>query len=80
MAFISFIGGVDGINGNKLPFSEFMKKVNAEEVTQVEIKGNDLVGKLKDGTQFYTFLPQYPNLVEKLQDKGVSIDAIPLVS
>ncbi len=66
--------------GNKLVFSEFMKKVDAGEVSQVDIKGDDLVGKLKDGAQFYTYLPQYPNLVEKLQEKGVTINAVPLVS
>ncbi len=57
-----------------------MKKVDAGEVTQVEIKGDDLVGKLKDGKQFYTFLPHYPNLIEVLQEKGVEITAVPLVT
>jgi cell division protease FtsH len=76
----NIIGGAEGVSGNKLIFSEFMKKVDAGEVSQVEIKGNDLIGKLKDGKQFYTYLPQYPNLVETLQAKAVEINAVPLVS
>ncbi|MDX2082365.1 MAG: ATP-dependent zinc metalloprotease FtsH [Rickettsiales bacterium] len=67
-------------SGSKLVFSDFMKKVDAAEVTKVEIKGSDLVGKLKDGSQFFTYLPEYPNLVETLQKKGVEITAVPLVS
>lgn len=74
------VGGSLGLDGKKIIFSDFIKKVDAGEVTNVEIKGNDLTGKLKDGTEFSTYLPQYPNLVEKLQDKGVQINAVPLVS
>ncbi|NBV07196.1 MAG: ATP-dependent metallopeptidase FtsH/Yme1/Tma family protein [Proteobacteria bacterium] len=74
------ISGLDEAAGKKFIFSDFMKKVDAKEVVQVEIKGNDLVGKLKDESQFYTYLPEYPNLVETLQAKGVEINALPLVS
>lgn len=80
MTVSQMIGGPDGVSGNKIIFSDFMKKVDAGDVTQVEIKGSDLYGKLKDGGQFHTYLPDYPNLVEDLQGKGVQIDAIPLVS
>ncbi len=80
MTVSQIITGPDGVSGNKVIFSEFMKKVDAGEVVQVEIKGNDLVGKLKDDSQFYTYLPEYPNLVETLEKKGVEITAIPLVS
>jgi cell division protease FtsH len=80
MTISNLIGGPDGVSGNKLIFSEFMKKVDTGEVNQVDIKGNDLVGKFKSGGQFYTYLPEYPNLVEALQEKGVEINALPLVS
>ena len=80
MTISNIVGGPDGIAGRKMTFSELMKKVDAAEVTQVDIKGSDLIGKLKDGTQFYTYLPEYPNFVEKLQEKGVEINAVPLVS
>lgn len=76
---LSNIFSSDGI-GNRLAFSDFIKKVEAGEVTKVDIKGNDLNGTLKDGTKFNTYLPEYPNLVEKLQAQGVEINAVPLVS
>ncbi len=80
MALSQTISGPDTTTENKLIFSDFMKKVDAGDVAQVDIKGSDLVGKLQDGTKFYTYLPEYPDLVETLQAKGVQIDAIPLVS
>jgi cell division protease FtsH len=80
MMISNIFGGEGGMNSKKVVFSDFMKKVDTGEVTQVDIKGSDLVGKLKDGSQFYTYLPEYPNLVEKLQEKGVEITAVPLVS
>ena len=71
MTVSQIIGGPDGASGNKLIFSEFMKKVDAGEVEKVDIKGSDLIGKFKSGGEFYTYLPEYPNLVESLQEKGV---------
>ena len=57
MTISNLLSGPDGLASKKLNFSEFMQKVDAKEVTKVDIKGNDLVGTLKDGTQFYTYLP-----------------------
>ena len=74
------IGGPDGVGANKISFSEFNKKVDANEVASVEIKGSDLIGKTTDGKEFYTYLPDYPKLVEDLKAKGVEINAIPLIS
>jgi cell division protease FtsH len=69
-----------GIGESKISFSEFMNKVDNGEVTKVDIRGQDLNGTLKSGGKFYTFLPNYPNLVEKLQEKQVEVNAVPLVS
>ena len=76
----NIVGGPDGLAGRKFTFTEFMQKVDAGEVKKVDIKGEDLVGVLKDDSQFYTYLPQYPNLIEKLQEKKVEVNALPLVS
>jgi cell division protease FtsH len=74
------IGGSFGADGQKLVFSEFIKKVDNKEVAKVQIKGNDLMGSLKNGNNFSTYLPVYPDLVKKLQEKEVEISAVPLVS
>ena len=80
MMVSNIITGPEGMVSNKMVFSDFMKKVDTAEVTHVDIKGNDLIGTLKDGSKFYTYLPNYPNLIEKLQEKGIDINALPLVS
>ena len=73
---------LDGTNNSKnnINFSDFINKVENSEVTEVKIKGNDLNGVLKDGSTFYTYLPYYPNLIEKLYAKGVAINSLPLIS
>ena len=71
-------GGPAG--ADKITFSDFMSQVDAGKVGAVEIRGQDLTGTLKDQSRFYTFLPEYPNLVEKLREKGVQVNAVPLVS
>ncbi len=80
MSISNLISGPDGAVSKKLNFSEFMGKVAAKEVTKVDIKGSDLIGTFKDGTQFYTYLPDYPNLIDKLQESDVEVNAVPLVS
>ena len=73
---------LDGNNNSKnnINFSDFISKVDNSQVSEVKIKGNDLNGTLKDGSTFYTYLPHYPNLIEKLYEKGVAINSLPLIS
>lgn len=77
---ISSVFGDSNLAGKRVTFSDFMQNVEAGEVDQVEIKGRNLVGKFQNGEQFNTYLPEYPNLVEKLQQKNVRVEALPLVS
>jgi len=62
----------------KVPFSEFLSEVDEGRVIKVEIQGNNITGLLSDGSSFTTYSPNYPNLVEKLSNKGVSIIASPI--
>ena len=41
----------------KTPFSEFLKTIDDGRVIQVEIKGNNIVGILSDGTVFEGKIP-----------------------
>jgi cell division protease FtsH len=66
------------ISKSKVAFSEFLSEVEKGRVLKVEIQGNNINGVLSDGSNFTTYSPNYPNLVEKLSDKGVSIVAAPL--
>ena len=63
---------------NKLPFSNFLNEVEAGRVVEVQIQGNNISGVLSDGKTFNTYSPNYPELVEKLSSKNVSIIATPL--
>lgn len=77
---VQSFSGPESLVNSKLNFTEFLQKVDNHEVDKVEIKGKDLVGTLKTGDQFYTYLPEYPNLVEELRAQDVVVKAVPLVS
>ena len=62
---------------NSLPFSNFLNEVDDGRVVEVQIQGNNISGVLADGKSFKTYSPNYPELVEKLSSKGVSIVATP---
>jgi cell division protease FtsH len=61
----------------EMPFSTFLTEVDKGNVASVDIRGSDISGTFKDGKGFKTYSPNYPNLVEKLTGKGVSITAGP---
>ncbi len=64
---------------DKLSFTEFIQEVESGKITEVTIQGSDISGKYKDGKQFRTYSPQYPDLVGKLRESGVKIYAEPVV-
>ena len=67
---------INSVN-NKMAFSKFLTEVDSGRVVEVEIQGNNISGILANGDNFTTFSPNYPNLVEKLSEKGVNITASP---
>jgi cell division protease FtsH len=67
------------MSGSKdLPFSTFMSEMDKGNITSVDIRGNEIQGTFSNGAKFRTYSPNYPNLVEKLNGKGVSITAGPV--
>lgn len=64
-----------GQSKQETSYSEFIAAVSDGEVNQVTIQGNDIFGKYKDGTAFRTFVPNDPDLIRVLRDKGVQITA-----
>ena len=67
---------INSINSS-LPFSNFLNEVDAGRVVEVQIQGNNISGTLADGNKFTTYSPNYPELVNKLSENGVSIVASP---
>lgn len=62
---------------SEMPFSNFLTEVDKGNVASVDIRGSEISGTFRDGKSFKTYSPNYPNLVEKLSAKGVSITAGP---
>jgi len=65
-------GGVEPPN-----FSEFLKNVESGRVDSVTIRGNLVTGRLKDGTEFRTYIVDSPDLIRMLRDRGVRISVKP---
>lgn len=65
-------------SSTSLAFSEFLTEVSSGRVRDVTIQGRDITGHYSDGGTFATYSPDYPNLVDKLQEQGVRINAAPI--
>lgn len=65
--------------GNLTPisYSDFLSDLDAGKVTSVTIKGLNIEGVFSDGRMFSTYNPQDHELVKKLIDRKVKINAAP---
>ena len=64
-------------SSQNLIYSDFISKVEMNQVSEVTIKRNHISGVMKDGTRFETYAANDSHLVEELQKKNVRIIAIP---
>jgi cell division protease FtsH len=81
LLYNSFDNGRVGSSGyTKLSFSEFLNKIDEGNVKDVILQGNNADGHLNDGSKFSTYMPYYPDLVDRLKQAGVRIDAVPIDS
>src|SRR5499425_636691 len=65
------------VRGNEISFSQLLSEVEGGNVQDVTIAGNQITGHFSDGRNFQTYAPNDPNLVDKLNQKGVKITAKP---
>jgi cell division protease FtsH len=69
------------VNRFPLTFTEFLEQVEQGRVAEVTIRGQEVSGSFTEGGQyaagdsFFTYLPEYPDLVTELRDAGVVIKA-----
>lgn len=70
----------DGILGSKnnISFSDFLTKVDEKTVNSVKIQGRIIEGTSNDGSNFSTYAPDYPDLVNRLTSNDVNIEVVPL--
>ena len=58
-------------------YSEFLSHVEKSQLSEVTIQGENITGKMADGTSFKTYAPKDPGVVALLKEKGVRIAAKP---
>ncbi len=65
------------VSKKKISYSEFLSKVNKDEVVAVEIEDKKITGVLTNNKRFVTYAPDDPKLVDKLIAHNVQIDVKP---
>ncbi|HPU14659.1 MAG TPA: ATP-dependent metallopeptidase FtsH/Yme1/Tma family protein, partial [Polymorphobacter sp.] len=75
---VSVIQGPSASTSGKLmAYSDFMNKVDEGQVKNVEIRGQELLGKLDNDEEFRTINPGDNQLIQHLRAKNVRFDAKP---
>jgi cell division protease FtsH len=64
-----------GNGATQISYSDFMADAKRGDVSEVVIKGQDLHGKLANGTAFTAMIPENENIVDRLAGTNVKITA-----
>ncbi len=75
--FNLFQGASSNRSASEISFSDFISATENGKVSEVNIIGNNVSGYFDDGRPFTTYSPDYPNLVDNLNQNGVKITAEP---
>ncbi|MDG2187701.1 MAG: ATP-dependent zinc metalloprotease FtsH [Hyphomicrobiales bacterium] len=63
---------------NEISYTTLISEVSGGNVRDVLISGDEITGTFNDGTKFHSFSPDDPQLIERLNDQGVNINAEPI--
>ena len=62
----------------RIPFSEFLKQIDNNQIARVALRGNLVEGQTVQGKYFDTLMPTfYPKLIDELNSKNVIIEVVP---
>lgn len=76
--FNMFQGQSQNAGGRDITFSQFIGEVDAGNVSDVVMSGDAITGRFSNGAAFSTYAPSNdPNLVGRLEQRGVNITARP---
>ena len=75
--FNLFQGPGQRSGGSEISYSQFLSDVDQGRVRTVTIAGQTITGAYSDSAQFQTFAPEDPELVKRLEARGVAITAKP---
>jgi len=77
---ISDIFNYSANGSTEIIFSDFLGKIENGEIQKVNIRGRDITGQLKDGTEFSTLSTEYPDLIKELKQKDVDVKVLPIIT
>ncbi|EJF87795.1 ATP-dependent zinc metalloprotease FtsH [Bartonella rattimassiliensis] len=77
VSFSLFNGDSQHSGGGEVSYSEFLQKVENNEVKAVTIQGQKLTGQTIEHRAISTYAPRDPDLIQKLESKNVNVKAIP---
>ena len=63
-----FSGDIKTSSAEKIAFSDFMSKVEDNQISEVVISGANINGVSSNGSKFYTYAPYDPTMVENLRN------------
>ncbi|PCD03895.1 cell division protein FtsH [Sphingomonas spermidinifaciens] len=76
--FVTMFGGERaGQTGNSIPYSTFLDRVEEGQVRQVNVSPTTITGELTNSERFRTNTPNDPQLIQRLRERGVVINARP---
>lgn len=73
--FNLFQGGTGA--SSRVAYSDFLISVEANDVTEVAIQGQEIIGEYKSGQRFTSYMPEDGNLVQVLRDHSVKLTVEP---
>ncbi|WP_273723804.1 ATP-dependent zinc metalloprotease FtsH [Bartonella sp. AU18XJBT] len=77
VSFSFFNGDSQRSGGGEVSYSEFLQKVENNELKSVTIQGQKLTGQTIEHRTISTYAPRDPGLIQKLESKNVNVKAIP---
>lgn len=77
MLFNMFQAPQERISREEIEFSEFWTASKQKTVTDVEMHGSTITGRLSNGQYFTTYAPRDINLAQQLSDQGIRVSAGP---
>lgn len=75
--FTLFNGGNQQVVKGELSYSDFLSKVDKNEIVSVAIEGNNLTGTTLGKEVYKSYAPKDSGLIKKLEDKNVAISVKP---
>ena len=75
--FNLFSGGQSSVNSRTVAYSDFIRSVDAGEVTSVTLDGERVMFRGADGRDYVTIKPAETEITERLIEKGVAVQAKP---